>query len=143
MCEEIEQNKFCEHKIHFPWTTVVFRGHQFRESWNTHYSVQHTGYGSEINWLHNPELVETETSEALQQERQYEKCSYRRTACKELESLVSKYNKVWSYKLQTYDRTINIVTQSRNLPTEFFPLHISPHGVHLERCDLLYRVRID
>ena len=34
-----------------------------------------------------------------------------------------------------------LVTQSRNLPTEFFSLHISPHGVRLERCGLLYRVR--
>ena len=32
-------------------------------------------------------------------------------------------------------------TQSRNLPTEFFSLHISPHGVRLERRGLLYRVR--
>ena len=32
------------------------------------------------------------------------------------------------------------VTQSRNLPTEFFSLHISPHGVRLERCGLFYRV---
>jgi hypothetical protein len=31
--------------------------------------------------------------------------------------------------------------QSRNLLTEFFSLHISPHGVRLERCGLLYRVR--
>jgi hypothetical protein len=32
-------------------------------------------------------------------------------------------------------------THSRNLPTEFFSLHISPHGVRLERRGLLYRVR--
>ena len=34
-------------------------------------------------------------------------------------------------------------TQSRNLPTKFFSLHISPHGVRLERCKLLYRVNMD
>ena len=32
------------------------------------------------------------------------------------------------------------LTQSRNLPTEFFSLHISPHGVRLERYGLIYRV---
>ena len=32
-------------------------------------------------------------------------------------------------------------SRSRNLPIEFFSLHISPHGVRLERCGLLYRVR--
>ena len=39
------------------------------------------------------------------------------------------------------DGTIRFETHSRNLPTEFFSLHISPHGVCLERCGLLYRVR--
>ena len=34
-----------------------------------------------------------------------------------------------------------VQTQSRNLPTEFFSLHISPHGVRLERCGLLYQAR--
>ena len=106
MCEGIEQKKFCEHKILFPWaaTSTV----EFRESWNRHYSMQHTGCGSETNWLHNPELIETEISEALQQEKQYEKCSYRRTACKVLESLVSKYNKVWSYELLAYDLSMRV-----------------------------------
>ena len=38
-------------------------------------------------------------------------------------------------------RFVVMGTQSRNLPKEFFSLHISPHGVRLERCGLLYRVR--
>ena len=34
-----------------------------------------------------------------------------------------------------------IVTQLRNLPTELVSLHISPHGVRLERCKLSSHVR--
>ena len=33
-------------------------------------------------------------------------------------------------------------TQSRNLPTEFFSLHIFQHDVVLKRCGLVYRVRM-
>ena len=44
-------------------------------------------------------------------------------------------------KIATEKRTFFRATQSRNLPTEFFSLHISPHGDCLERRRLLYRVR--
>ena len=33
-----------------------------------------------------------------------------------------------------------VLTQSRNLPTEFFSFHIPPDDVVLARCGLLYRV---
>ena len=53
------------------------------------------------NWVDDSTLIEREIAEALQQEKQYERCSYRRTACKMLERLVSKYNSVWCYNDQT------------------------------------------
>ena len=36
----------------------------------------------------------------------------------------------------------NGLTQSRNLPTEFFSLHIFQHDVVLKRCGLVYQVRM-
>jgi hypothetical protein len=89
---------------------------EFKESWNAHYSKHaacgmtdliHSNCitGSETSWLHDPELIEEEIAEALQQEKQYEKCNYRRTACKVIECLVGKYNTVWSYKVQTWNPT--------------------------------------
>ena len=46
------------------------------------------------------------------------------------------------YQVKLKDRLAGMrKTQSRNLSNEFFSLLISPHGVRLERCGLLYRVR--
>ena len=44
------------------------------------------------------DLVAKELAEAIQQEKEYERCSYRRTACKVLDNLIKKYNIVWRFQ---------------------------------------------
>jgi hypothetical protein len=47
------------------------------------------------------ECMQTELAEAIEQEREYEKCSYRRTACKALENLIKKYNSIRTFLKET------------------------------------------
>ena len=47
--------------------------------------------------LFNQEQLELEVKLAISKEKEYEKCSYRRTACKALESLIMAYNTEWTY----------------------------------------------
>ena len=42
---------------------------------------------------YNYDLIQEELAEALQQEKEYERCSYRWAACKALDKLIKKYNK--------------------------------------------------
>jgi len=69
-----------------------FRANAAREKWMR----QH--YVADRQTPYNYDLIQEELAEALQQEKEYEKCNYRRTACKALDNLIKKYNVVWRFE---------------------------------------------
>ena len=75
-----------------------FRANAAREKWMRQHYVADGPIGRQTPY--NYDLIQEELAEALQQEKEYERCSYRRTACKALDNLIKKYNVVWRFEIE-------------------------------------------